>query len=127
MSIFPAGFEERSDLPYLFWPRTYQRSVFEAWEAGIRRFICVWPRRGGKDHCILNFTIPRMQERIGTYVHLFPENTMGKRIIWTESTSGGKDPDGVFHQGFSFLEHFPKEYCLKDSRHTAFKIGRAHV
>jgi len=103
---FPPGFLERGPLPHLYWPRTYQAKVFADYELGIRRFITVWPRRGGKDHTWLNFIIARMEERPGTYVHLFPELAMGKRIIWTELAGGG----------FSFLEHFPAEFCIDDGR-----------
>jgi hypothetical protein len=93
-------------LPFLFSPRSYQAEVDDDWERGIRRFITVWPRRGGKDHHWLNFIIKRMRERPGTYIHLFPELAMGRRIIWTELTI----------DGINFLEHFPRELCVDDNR-----------
>lgn len=120
-------FRNRSKLPHIWWPRSYQRKMFEAWELGIRRFMCVWPRRGGKDSCALNFTIPRMFERVGTYVHLFPELAMGRRIIWDEKTSGGKTPEGNFVQGFAYLEHFPRDILFSHNRKGAMNEAEMTV
>ena len=71
------------DLPYLFEPRSYQWSVWDAWDAGIRRFGEVWHRRAGKDKTLLNFCVERMLDRVGNYYHIFPKQNQGRRVIWT--------------------------------------------
>ena len=105
-----------SQCPYLWSPRSYQRRMFIAREQGVKRFIEIWPRRGGKDQGSLNLITTCMCEVPGTYFHVFPELSQGKRIIWTELTSpviqNGKR---VLH-GFKYLEHFPRDLCLQDGR-----------
>ena len=48
-------------LPYAFKPRGYQLEVEVAWSRGLRRFVTVWPRGGGKDQWWLNFMWARLQ------------------------------------------------------------------
>lgn len=87
------------DLPYLFEPRSYQWRIWDAWDAGKRRFGAVWHRRSGKDKSFLNFTIERMLERKGNYFHVFPKLNQGRRVIWT----------GIDKQGRRYLDHFPPQ------------------
>ena len=37
------------EVPYRFDPRPYQERLFRAMDSGLRRAICVWHRRSGKD------------------------------------------------------------------------------
>lgn len=50
--------------------------------AGTRRFFLGWHRRAGKDVFAMDFVRRRMQERIGSYWHLFPYHVQAKRAIW---------------------------------------------
>jgi len=84
-------------LPYLFEPRSYQWPIWDAWDAGIRRFLLVWHRRAGKDKALLNFTVERMLGRVGNYYHIFPQLNQGRRVIWT----------GIDRAGGRYLDHFP--------------------
>lgn len=86
-------------LPYLFQPRSYQWGVWDAWDAGIRRFGALWHRRSGKDKTFLNFCIERMFNRTGNYFHIFPKLNQGRRVIW----------DGIDREGKRYLDHFPPE------------------
>ena len=94
-------------LPYNFAPRSYQWRVFEAWDAGIRRFGAVWHRRSGKDKTFLNFCVERMLERTGNYFHIFPKLNQGRRVIW----------DGIDRDGRRYLDHFPPDliYSVNNS------------
>lgn len=86
-------------LPYQFAPRSYQWAIWDAWDAGVRRFLETWHRRAGKDKTLLNFCIERMLERVGNYFHIFPKQNQGRRIIWT----------GIDRDGRSYLDHFPPD------------------
>jgi hypothetical protein len=48
----------------------------------LRRFYLAWHRRAGKDVFALDFTHRRMNERVGSYWHLFPFHIQAKRAIW---------------------------------------------
>jgi phage terminase large subunit len=95
--------EIQVSLPYLFEPRSYQWAVWDAWDAGVRRFCEVWHRRSGKDKTFLNFCVERMLERKGNYLHVFPKQNQGRRIIWT----------GIDREGHAYLDHFPPELLYR--------------
>jgi hypothetical protein len=84
-------------LPHRYEPRSYQLPLWQAFDAGTRRFVTVWHRRSGKDTTWLNLTIRAMYQRVGTYVHLFPQLKRGRKILW----------DGRNRDGMPFLDHFP--------------------
>jgi hypothetical protein len=67
-------------------------------ESGLKRAVCVWHRRAGKDKTFVNFCFQQMVERIGTYYYYFPTQTMGRKILW----------DGMDKVGYKFLDHMPK-------------------
>ena len=90
------------NLPFEYYPRSYQREVFDAWKRGYRRFISVWHRRSGKDKTWLNFTICRMLERVGMYWYVLPTYEQARLIIWEGMGSG-------INEGFPFIEHFPEQ------------------
>src|SRR5688572_6050417 len=89
-------------LPRLFTPRSYQKPVIAAMDAGITRAITVWHRRAGKDLTWLNITIKAMVRRPGVYYHVFPTYAQGKRVLWD-----GQDNDGI-----KYLDRFPPELVL---------------
>ncbi len=60
----------------------HQRAVVAAHAEGILRFFLGWHRRAGKDVFALDFARERMQERVGSYWHLFPFHVQAKRAIW---------------------------------------------
>ena len=90
-------------LPYKFTPREYQLSVLNALDSGVKRAVCVWHRRAGKDKTALNYMIKRMWEQKGMYYYFTPTYTQGKKIIW----------DGIDKDGMRFIDHFPKQIILK--------------
>lgn len=68
-------------------------------DSGIKRAICIWHRRAGKDKSLVNLIAKKAFERVGVYYYLFPTYTLAKKVIW----------DGIDKDGFKFIDHFPKE------------------
>ena len=102
-----AQIEEIIDIPYGYTPRDYQLPFLRAMDDGCKRAVKLWHRRAGKDKTDLNLTIKRMFRespggRIGTYFHIFPTYTQGKKIIW----------DGIDGEGFKVMKHFPAPYVV---------------
>lgn len=83
-------------IPNNWTARPYQRHTFNNFGYGkpYQRAACVWHRRAGKDSMGLNLTAREMFKRVGTYWHLFPEQTQARRAIW----------NGVDKQGRRILE-----------------------
>jgi len=98
-------------IPYLFTPRDYQLPLLEAMDSGYKRAIWVAHRRSGKDKTILNLTIKKMCERVGSYYYLFPTYQQARKVIW----------EGIDRDGFKFLDHFPTE-LVKKKNDTELKI-----
>lgn len=71
--------------------RPHQLNLYNSFGHGkqFQRGAAVWHRRAGKDSCALNLTARDMFKRVGTYWHLFPEQTQARRAIWN-----GIDRDG---------------------------------
>lgn len=88
-------------LPHEFTPRDYQKPVMKAiLEDEVKRAVCVWHRRSGKDKTFVNILTTMMAQRKGSYVYYFPTSVDGRNILWT----------GMDREGFPFLDHFPPEF-----------------
>lgn len=93
---------------------SHQLEVDEAYKTGqYDRFYLVWHRRAGKDVYGLDFARRRMEERKGTYWHLFPFHVQARRAIWN-----GIDA----RDGMKFIDRaFPEQ--LRDGiNHTEMSI-----
>jgi hypothetical protein len=91
-------------LPHKFTPRFYQKPVMKAiLEDGIKRAVCVWHRRAGKDKTFTNILAPKMAERRGSYFYYFPTAQLGRQIMW----------EGMDGAGLPFLDHFPADFIRK--------------
>ena len=98
-------------IPYNFQPRKYQIPLFKAFDSGVKRGVCVWHRRAGKDKCGLNVFIREMFKRKGQYYHLFPTARQARKAIW----------DGIDRDGLKVMDHFPKE-VIASKNETDMKI-----
>jgi phage terminase large subunit len=87
------------ELPYKFKPRPYQLRLIDALDDGYKRAVWVAHRRSGKDKTLINVTIKKMYERVGTYFYFFPTYNQGRKILW----------QGMDRDGFKFTDHIPKE------------------
>lgn len=99
-------------IPHNYKPRTYQLPVLTALDDGKKRAVIVWHRRAGKDKTILNYTVKKMIERVGTYYYFFPTYNQGKKILW----------DGMDKEGYRFLNHIPEEIRKSPPNETEMQI-----
>lgn len=78
--------------------REHQRNLYNHFGHGkqFQRGAAVWHRRAGKDSTALNLTARDMFKRVGTYWHLFPEQTQARRAIW----------NGIDRQGRRIIDQF---------------------
>lgn len=104
-------------IPYLFSPRSYQKPVMKAMDAGLTRAITVWHRRAGKDLTWLAITIKRMLLRPGTYFHIYPTYAQAKKAIWD-----GKDSNGI-----PFLARFPEPLIVSKNETEMQIVLRAGI
>jgi len=85
-------------LPWEYKARDYQLPLWDAYEKdGLKRHVCIWHRRAGKDLSLAAFCAVRAFERVGAYYHYFPTQKLGRRVIWE-----GRDKDGK-----KMIERFP--------------------
>ena len=73
------------------------------WDGKVKRAVTVWHRRSGKDTTWLNLTVGKMMQRVGTYLHLYPELKRGRKSMW----------DAINRNGMKFLDHFPPSFVKK--------------
>jgi hypothetical protein len=73
--------------------------MFQAFDSGYKRGVCIWHRRSGKDKSLINLLVKKAVERVGNYFYLFPSYSQGRKILW----------EGIDKDGFRFLDHVPKE------------------
>lgn len=84
-------------LPNQWRPRDYQLPLWRYLSAGGKRAVAVWHRRAGKDSTALNFTAVSAHRRIGTYWHMLPMATQGRKVVWDGiDRSGRRVVDQVF-------------------------------
>lgn len=86
-------------LPWQYKARDYQLPLWDAYEKyGLKRHVCIWHRRAGKDLSLAAFCAVRAFERVGAYYHYFPTQKLGRRVIWE-----GRDKDGK-----KMIDRFPE-------------------
>jgi hypothetical protein len=78
---------------------------------GIKRCVCVWHRRAGKDMTCINRTILEAMRRPANYYHCLPIYNQGRKAVW----------DGKDYSGRAFLDCFPKE-IIKRKNNTDMVI-----
>ncbi len=92
--------ETQIKLKNAFTPREYQKPVIEAFEKrGIKKIVCIMPRRAGKDVMAFNLTLRAALRKVGVYYYLFPTYAQGKKVIWTSITNSGE----------TFISYIPEE------------------
>ncbi len=85
-------------LPRKWEPRPYQRQLWNYLEAGGRRADVVAHRRWGKDEVALHWAACALSRKAGTYWHLLPEASQGRKAIWDaiNPLTGRKRIDDAF-------------------------------
>ncbi|MGI9298587.1 MAG: hypothetical protein ACR2QC_11930 [Gammaproteobacteria bacterium] len=109
--------EQIISLPYNFDPWPHQEEWFLAfYDHGIRRFFEVVHRRGGKDKAFLNLMIDQMTQRVGNYVHVFPQRKRAKLIVW----------EGIDSDGKRYIDHFPPDLIYRGPLEQEMMISLRH-
>lgn len=104
--------EEHIAIPFKYVPRPYQRdNMWQPFDDGFKRIVCVWNRRAGKDKSAWNLMIREAIKRPGNYYYVFPTYESGKKAIW----------DAIDFDGIRFLEHIPEDLIVKRNE-TLMKI-----
>ena len=98
-------------IPYKFTPRSYQKELLAARDAGFKRMLAIYHRRAGKDKTMFNLIVREALKRRGVYYYFFPEYAQGRRVIW----------DGMDGSGFKFLDHIPPS-LLQSKNSTDMKL-----
>ncbi|MEW5685800.1 MAG: hypothetical protein AB1942_12855 [Pseudomonadota bacterium] len=73
---------ELFELPLTWVPRGYQSGLWKHLREGGRRADVVAHRRWGKDEVALHWAAAAASTKPGTYWHLLPEASQGKKAIW---------------------------------------------
>lgn len=81
-----------------FSPRSYQKRVQEAWRAGARFLVTVWPRRSGKDKVWTAIALEGLLRRPGLYLHIFPTLALARKALWDASSDGTRHRDLFPHE-----------------------------
>ncbi|MFH2076066.1 MAG: hypothetical protein ABIJ57_12095, partial [Pseudomonadota bacterium] len=94
-------------IPHNYTPRPYQVPFLRAMDDGYIRAALIWHRRSGKSKTLLNFTMKKAFQRVGTYYHCFPEYGQGRKILW----------DGIDAQGHRVLDwHIPRDIRISENK-----------
>lgn len=97
--------------PSKYTPWDHQYGMWEYFQEGGLRGVCVWHRRAGKDISALNLLGSKSMERTGLYWHLFPTYEQGRKIAW----------DGMTSDGDRFIDMFPPE-LIAGVNNTQMKV-----
>jgi len=98
-------------LPFNWSLRDYQKPLWKALLTK-KRAIYVWHRRAGKDILALNKIVcSAIFGHVGTYWHVFPNYSQGKKAIWQESTIDGRP----------YLDFIPK-VLIKSKNEQELKV-----
>lgn len=77
--------------------------MLQAIDKGIKRVVCIFHRRAGKDKTLINLVAKKMFEKVGSYYYFFPTYEQGRKILW----------EGIDKDGFKFLDHIPPELRVR--------------
>ena len=83
-------------------PRPYQKPLIRYLQTGGKRADVVAHRRWGKDEVALHWAATQVVKKPGTYWHLLPEASQGRKAIWdaVNPHTGAKRIDEAFPKGF---------------------------
>ena len=85
-------------IPFNFIQREYQKPFWlRAQDEPVKRAVCVWHRRAGKDKTFLNAILLQAIRRVGVYYYVFPEFNQGRKALW----------DNIDSNGFKTMHHIP--------------------
>lgn len=90
-------------------------------DAGGKRAITVWHRRGGKDLTAMHQTCKMAHQRVAAYWHIFPTAEQGRKAIWEGFTKDGKR---IMEQVFpAAIRKSPREFHPKAEMVVELRCG----
>ena len=98
-------------ISFPFQPRPYQVPSFKARANGMKRGLCIWPRRHGKDLHFLTLMAGEALKRKGLYNYYWPTFSLGKKTIWK----------GMDREGKPFIDYIPKDLVV-DKNETELRL-----
>ena len=98
-------------ISFPFEPRPYQVPSFKARANGMKRGLCIWPRRHGKDLHFLTLMAGEALKRKGLYNYYWPTFSLGKKTIWK----------GMDREGKPFIDYIPKD-LVADKNETELRL-----
>lgn len=108
-------------LPNGWTPRAYQEAPMRYMDAGGKRVMTIWHRRGGKDLTALHQTCKEAHKRTGVYWHIFPTAEQGRKAIWEGFT---KDGTRILEQVFPReLRKSPREFTSNGEMVVTLRCG----
>ena len=82
------------ELPNQWTARDYQTPLMQHMVSGgsmdYKRALEVWHRRAGKDSCSLQISAVGSQMRVGTYWHMLPTLSQGRKVVWDARDKQGR-------------------------------------
>ncbi len=86
--------EQRLEIPNNWDPRAYQLPLWMHMNRGEKmagkRAAVVWHRRAGKDDVAMNLIANEAIETVGTYWHMLPKATQGRKVVWDSINKRGQ-------------------------------------
>lgn len=65
--------------------------LFEAMESkNLKRMLCLWPRRSGKDFCAYVLCVRACLRKVITVFYVFPTYASGRKILWDAISNSGQ-------------------------------------
>lgn len=86
--------------------RPYQFKFANAFENKThRKYLCVWPRRSGKDFTLFNLVLRAAIRNVGSYFYCLPTHRQARLVIW----------ESITNDGIKFLDCIPKELIKRQN------------
>jgi hypothetical protein len=108
-------------IPYNWRPALHQIGLYNSFGYGkkFQRGCAVWHRRAGKDSTALNLTAREMFGRVGSYWHLFPEQTQARRAVW----------NGIDREGRRIIDQFlpPEVRKRKSDQEMLIEVSNGSI
>lgn len=112
-------------LPFKWTPRPYQAKLWDYLANGGKRATIIWHRRGGKDITAYNYMISQCVSEPGTYWHVFPNYSQGKKAIFEGRTSGKGERESEKDVRLRYLDFIPEQ--IRDTRNGSTGINESEL
>ena len=91
---------------------SHQKPLWNYFDEGGKRGVCVWHRRAGKDSTALNYTATEAIDNVGVYWHMLPTQKQARKVVW----------DGIDRQGRRMIDQVFPPAIRKAKREQEMQI-----